>query len=130
MTTPKGIVPVRSRAIVPPGPDPVTVAGSIGAVFFAGLLGGPLWAGFTFCAASVFCYAHWQQARQLAWHRQHQETMSHFLHGQTTPEDLARLKAETDVADQELFKFLESIKASYGGESVRGSGRLPGDEQL
>ena len=130
MPLPKGIVPVRSRVIAPPGPDPITVAGSVGAVVFAGLLGGPLWAGFTLCVGSVFCYAHWQQARQLAYHRQHQESLGHFLHGQTTPEDLARLKGEMDVADQELYRFLETIKATYGGESVRGSGRLPGDEQL
>lgn len=130
MTTPRGLVPRRPPVVAPPGADPITIAGSFGAVVFAGLLGGPLWAGFTLCVGSVFCYANWQQARQLASHRQHQENMAHFLHGQTTPEDLARLKGEADVADKELYAFLESIKATYGGESTRGSGRLSGEEQL
>jgi hypothetical protein len=127
---PKGLVPSRLARTPLPGPDPVTLAGAAGATLFAAGMGGLLAGGFTACLGGMLCYMHWQQQRQLVHNRMQQENLAHFMHGAGTPEEVARLRGELELPGDDLYGFLQGIKDQYGGESVRGTGRLAGDEQL
>lgn len=122
---PVPVSPARSTRV----PDPLTWAGLLAAIVFAGGIGGWLWAGLVGAIALVFVNVARQQQHQLEYTRIQQENLSHFLHAGATPEDLALLKEGSDIGDQGLFDFLAAIKESYGGESVRGSTRLSSDEQ-
>ena len=125
------IVPKSAIPPVRAGLDPVLTAGTAGAIGFAAFLGGPLWAGLAACVGGTYLYAHWQQQRLLEHQRQAQENLTHFLHGSGGgAEDLAKLRGAADVGGDDLYGFLGGIITSYGGESVRGSTRLPSDDQL
>lgn len=121
------------KSAIPPvrvGLDPVLTVGTGGAIAFAAMLGGPLWAGLAACAGGTYLYAHWQQQRVLEHQRQAQENLSHFLHGNGSAEELAKLRGAADVGGDDLYGFLQGVVTTYGGESVRGSTRLPSEDQL
>lgn len=125
----KPLIPLKALPPVRRSFDPVLIAGAVGFAGFAGALGGWLWAGLAGMGAGTFLYAQWQQQRQLDHQRMAQENLTHFLHSASTPEDLATLRGAADLMDKDLYEFLGSIVTTYGGESVRGTGRIPGDEQ-
>ena len=131
MPPPKHLMPLPpAPPPLRPATDPVLAGGVAATTLFATLIGGPLWGGFVACVAGLGLYAHAQQLRGLSYNRVQQENLSHFLHGAGLPEDLAKIKGAPDVANQELYTFLEAIKSQYGAESVRGTGRLAGEDQL
>jgi hypothetical protein len=90
-----------------------------GAILFAaGLAGSALYINF-----------QRQAFRQMEMARLQQENLTHTLLSSASPEELAKLKNLGEVADESLFDFLKNLVAQYGGESVRGTGRLPSEEQ-
>lgn len=110
--------------------DPLTGAGLLGAICFAGAIGGWMWAGLMATVAVVFVNYARQQAHQQERTRIQQENLSHFLVQGANPEELAKIRGEGEIAERNLMDFLAALKETYGGESVRGTGRLASDEQL
>lgn len=123
-------VPVAPRASRrAPIVDPLTGLSLLGAICFATAIGGWMWGGLVFALGLVFVNYARHQALQLEHTRMQQENLSHFLLQNATPEDFAKIRAGADLGEKNLIEFLTALKETYGGESVRGSGRLPSDEQ-
>lgn len=129
MSSPRQLITRRGLPPVRIGLDPVLTAGSVGAIGFAAFLGGPLWAGLVACIGGTALYGHWQLLRQQEHQRQAQDNLSHFLHAAGSPEELAQIRAAADVGSDDLYGFLTGITTAYGGESVRGTARIAGDDQ-
>lgn len=128
-------VPSKRRSMPPAPvrkvwtPDIVTSLGLLVAIAMAGVIGGPLFGVLAAaCSVVVVNYMRNQDLKtDLA--RMQQENLSHMLMSNASPEEIAKLKSLGEVADESLFDFLRNLVAQYGGESVRGSGRLPSEEQ-
>jgi hypothetical protein len=98
--------------------DTVTLLSMLGAVVFAALIGGPLWAGLSFMVAIVAVNMIGKQQRNNAAGQLHQDNLIHHMLRQATPEDLAELMLAADVAQKSTYEFLEAIKNQFGGESI------------
>jgi hypothetical protein len=110
--------------------DPLTAVGLVCAVLFAGGIGGWLWAGLLLAVSLVFVNYARHSAIQAANARMQQENVDHFLMQNASPEDIAKLRSGSEIAEKNLVDFLTALKETYGGgESVRGTGRLASDEQ-
>jgi hypothetical protein len=123
-------LPVKSKSSPSSFPIDPLALGGLGAIgLFAGLIGGVAWAGLGVAAGTLFVVGMRRQAVQIEQARIHQENLQFALLQQARPEDIAKLRSLSEVKDESLFEFLEALKKTYSGESVRGSGRLPSEEQ-
>jgi hypothetical protein len=124
-------VPAEASQAVGLPIDPVTGLGLLGAVAFAALIGGPLWAGLALMMAIVAVNQLIRQRRDQDAGQLHQDALAHHMLRQATPEDLADLMLAADVAQKGTYEFLEAIKHQFGGESVDVSThRAIGENQL
>ena len=125
----QGLVPASSTGMHLPI-DTVTALGLVGAIAFAGAIGGLLWAGMAFAVAAVVVNLLSRHQRDVAHSFQQQDAMAHHLLRGADPEELAELMIAGEVGEKNLFDFLEAIKHNYGGESTDGDHRKPGTDQL
>ncbi|MDB5100713.1 MAG: hypothetical protein JWM80_5134 [Cyanobacteria bacterium RYN_339] len=110
-------------------PDLVTILSMVAGIGLMGAIGGWLVAGLGVVLSVIALNVMRQTAIQSDMNRMQQENLSHMLLSNASPEDMAKLKGLAEVADQSLFEFLNALVHQYGGESVRGSGRMPSEEQ-
>lgn len=110
-------------------PDPMTAGALLLMVACAFGIGGWLWAGMAVGGSLAFLRWAQQNALKADTARMQQENLQHFLVQGANPEELAKIRAGGELMSKNLDEFLNALKETYGGESMRGTGRLASEEQ-